>query len=709
MFSFVIELEDSTCPINRELEDKGMTCYGQSGRLTGKLPHHLCGKRGKLGCGRVITKFAHACRCDEQCTWFGDCCPDFWTNCPKQAALTKSQALLPKRSAAKCLPAIVSYYKPTNTSIIKIMVRNVRVIGSCPTNFADHTIKQKCEKETTRLTTEEIIFVTDTKTNVTFPNVFCALCNGISLSNLLSWDLRVVCDVGSKQLIQTWKSDRNLLEDLIADGCRLLNAKQLYTTAGREWRECNPEEIASCSNTSACSHLPLIKHQCEEPLYFPSKVIIKGVKKPTQVFYKNQFCALCNNFPLEPSENVTHQFSMCTLSLTSDSHVTNAVSLSHFSLKLTINFMNPDCFVVQGKSNNVSEKSICISQFQSMINPLASGICTSESFLCSAIPTRLDQSPKWLGILSLASMSLSEVALIVHISLQPTIPNKHLLLSKLLLCLSVCLLVWTTLYIAGPFYTQTVRVCFIFAVLSHWSLLSAFFCMNIIAYDLWRVFAQPLPRINRNRNNLAKYLAYIFFPSGLVVGSAVAVDLLLTESAIRPCYGQPVCWLSCPKGLFVFFAVPLAFIIASNLAMYALTVAAIRKVNLQVSRGLNLACEYRYLSVYMRQFCLMGFTWILGFVASFTERDEVWAAFAMTSGLQGVMILTHTLTGSLMMHKMANACGRCSSTRCLGSIWAKCYNRPTDKEVSTANSPSSINFKRNNGKLEYQANVETHM
>ena len=131
------------------------------------------------------------CQCDSLCTAGGDCCPDFIDACPDTAANAANAAQV----QTKC-HLYDSQYK----------FLGIHIVVGCP---SPTTVKAKSETKWTKLvqkckrglesdsivdvTTDDMVNyipVTSFSDNITYANVFCALCNGVSQYEFWSVDLK---------------------------------------------------------------------------------------------------------------------------------------------------------------------------------------------------------------------------------------------------------------------------------------------------------------------------------------------------------------------------------------------------------------------------------------------------------------------------------------------------------------------------------------
>ncbi|XP_071949619.1 uncharacterized protein [Antedon mediterranea] len=114
------------------------------------------------------------CHCDSNCELYGDCCYDYWKSCQNNNLPNVTPSLL---DSTICLDDQSS--------------DNFLVISKCSPETVDKDLLSNCEKPDL----DDLLFtipVSD-KHNLTYLNVFCALCNGVSISNVMAWQITANC------------------------------------------------------------------------------------------------------------------------------------------------------------------------------------------------------------------------------------------------------------------------------------------------------------------------------------------------------------------------------------------------------------------------------------------------------------------------------------------------------------------------------------
>ena len=104
--------------------------------------------------------------------------------------------------------------------------------------------------------------------------------------------------------------------------------------------------------------------------------------------------------------------------------------------------------------------------------------------------------------------------------------------SQILLSLVVALFFGQLLFFFGFNFTKSKTICVFIASVTHYSFLVAFFCMNVMGFDLCRTFFNSVP-MSRNRNR-----CLISLQKKLIPAQVQIVQLLLmgtTSGSCRTC------------------------------------------------------------------------------------------------------------------------------------------------------------------------------
>ena len=237
-YSFITGvLSNQTINSSKYLQDNSLECLSCKNQ---------CGKLNKTT----------LCYCDEDCTRYSDCCPDYQGSCNGQ----------------------LLYTKPKYTCMFQKYV-----INYCP-----HSVKA-CERSKIDINTR--IPVTGRNTGEHYVNTICALCNGIN--DVIPWNVNVSSDIdiNIKRRLGTHQGLSNL-------------TLHIQPPIGSKDRLCIDDKtdkgiqvIGDCSQTWEDSDV--------------RKACIKGHRQYVNVkyiIYKNIHCAVCNYRNISDLECKAYQY-----------------------------------------------------------------------------------------------------------------------------------------------------------------------------------------------------------------------------------------------------------------------------------------------------------------------------------------------------------------------------------------------------------------
>ena len=306
-------------------------------------------------------------------------------------------------------------------------------------------------------------------------------------------------------------------------------------------------------------------------------------------------------------------------------------------------------------------------------------ICASQSY-----PSYLETLKNYLKysyaqrLLSDICLTISLVCLALHIGIHLLVPKLRNLPGKILLSLSCCLFIGQLLFLTSVGALDMIGYgpCAALAAIIHWSILAAFFWMNVMAFDICRTFTGSQVNANRHRSSTVgrrrSFRFYSFYgwscPT-LIVGIALLFDFTnVTNGALAPDYGIYQCWICNKNGLGVFFILPLAVLLSANLFFFGMTAWSIfkqwrqsqfgrkkprrisvtnqnssdkQKANDQQAeqrQNKTLSRLYARFYLYVKLALIMGLGWISAFVAGLGDMPALWYPFILLNTLQGTFI-----------------------------------------------------------------------
>ena len=131
---------------------------------------------GQCSDGNDPTPNPPSCRCDQACTYYGDCC--------ENATTKRTSAEQPISKQLSCVSTLLrDCYTPLHEGEAYWM------ITSCPNQWPtmDGGIGRNCTEDVTAPP------VTDLNTGSVFRNTYCAICNNVNLERIAVWRSKLSC------------------------------------------------------------------------------------------------------------------------------------------------------------------------------------------------------------------------------------------------------------------------------------------------------------------------------------------------------------------------------------------------------------------------------------------------------------------------------------------------------------------------------------
>lgn len=609
------------------------------------------------------------CFCDDACGTYGDCCVD--KSDSSKVSLSKQW---------KCL------LLPGNENVSNY----VYAINSCPERWADEAIARHCERKVSA-SNEVYSYLLDlpvigTEDGKFYSNLYCAQCHGKIHLQKLTLSIRAKA-LGQKPELSTLPSNAIYVPGkhiwTVTNSSRLIMTLKLEVDEYDKWtnlstyfpRRCKPV-IDQCPTAYKMTE---VAEKCEAYASYVNS------HKQSKVTYKNKHCAHChentapdsfrcydmNNRDLMPTPRLPPSFSVvldfgpgsgsvgyetCKAGEIIEPLRKTCVAFGCGELFEKIDgkcvpkddivrnssYIQVDCPTLSVHSKDVivlKDGSIFVNGtgkiykqgYFERYNNTGYRVCETYSYW--------DKFSVVQSLLSLIAISVSLCCLTLHIVVHVVLPKLQNLPGKIIISLSASLFVGQATFFFGIRTTDSEVLCVVNAVLIHYCFLASFFWMNIMAIDVYRTFAGlHLRVVSQARARLFyRYSAYAWLAPSAIVSSSVIVDFVAVSFAVRPHYGQHVCWIGDRLGLLVFFAAPLAVILLVNVILFLFTACGIYRTSRDMqSARRSKECTQFYL--YVKLAFIMGLTWIMGFVAAFADVEVVWYIFIILNASQGAFI-----------------------------------------------------------------------
>ncbi|CAH1794587.1 unnamed protein product [Owenia fusiformis] len=175
------------------------------------------------------------------------------------------------------------------------------------------------------------------------------------------------------------------------------------------------------------------------------------------------------------------------------------------------------------------------------------------------------------------------------------------------------------------------------AVLIHLCYLATFTWTVIIAHDMYIILGSSSITKSSDRGS-SLLVIHCFIAWGLplvVVAIALIFNFTNVSPDFNPRYGDSVCWISRRIPLLVFFALPMGLAVLVNLFYFIATAISLWRAMSIRAETTSQNKQYPF-GIYVKLFCLMGFTWIFGFTASY--HVVLSYIFIVLNASQGVFI-----------------------------------------------------------------------
>lgn len=288
----------------------------------------------------------------------------------------------------------------------------------------------------------------------------------------------------------------------------------------------------------------------------------------------------------------------------------------------------------------------------------------------------IDKFGPYMGYVTLVGLGVSIVFLLLHLLAFALVPELRNLSGKNLASLCLSLLVAYLSFIAGQLMgPEDGAGCLVAAVLTYYSFLASFSWMMTMALDVWRTLrlATCELRVSAGKQwrKFVLYSVWTWLMPAAIVCAALFTDAAApgaVDDQYRPGFGLQACWFAHRKALLVFFAAPLAVIMALNVILFASsalmivrTAPALRYAPPPPGGTSGTRRDFR---LYIRLAIVMGLTWVVGLIAGMLDIDALWYAFVALNTLQGLFIfLAFTCT-----EKVVRGLGEALPCTCLAAL-----------------------------------------
>ncbi|XP_029174112.1 G-protein coupled receptor Mth2-like [Nylanderia fulva] len=262
-------------------------------------------------------------------------------------------------------------------------------------------------------------------------------------------------------------------------------------------------------------------------------------------------------------------------------------------------------------------------------------VCFDEGLLTEGLTTM------WKSTLVCIVSIISAVFLIATLAVYIILPELRELQDKAMMAavttLAVSYTVLSIQHVKPIEIEEHYTVCIFFGFILYFSFMSAFFWLNIVAFNVWRSVWFKNFRIR----DQSLYYAYCIWGWGGPTCLTIIALLLHHKEGyhLKPGFGDYNCWLGGYAQTWAYFYGPVGVLLTLNMIYLGLTSWRLwhqyRDYTGSKLRVLRFKCL-----LYIKLMLVMGITWIFELMsfAIDTKIDEFWIPTDLLNGLQGFII-----------------------------------------------------------------------
>lgn len=229
----------------------------------------------------------------------------------------------------------------------------------------------------------------------------------------------------------------------------------------------------------------------------------------------------------------------------------------------------------------------------------------------------------------------------------------------------IALFIAQLILVVGVNRTTIPELCKAIAIVEHYTWLVVFFWMSAMSYDIFLTFRNFSSIPDESMSNMKKYIVYAWGAPAVIVAVCCVIDFCEC-TGLDFGYGGPTrCWIMDSSALIFSFALPIGLIILSNAVLFILTAVVLYKTLQQIPSSKRKTWK-ELLGIYLKLTTIMGFTWLFGFIAAFTEITELWYLFIVFNSLQGMFVFFAYVCNKRSFKKCASFFSRKGVNECYG-------------------------------------------
>ncbi|KAL3864649.1 hypothetical protein ACJMK2_006313 [Sinanodonta woodiana] len=242
------------------------------------------------------------------------------------------------------------------------------------------------------------------------------------------------------------------------------------------------------------------------------------------------------------------------------------------------------------------------------------------------------------AILSIICTAISILCLLLTLIVYLVFPKLQTVPGKNNMLLVINLLIAQAMYLVFVFTPNpTGSICKAIGVLLHFFWLCAVFWMNMCTFHMLKVFI----RLKKPNLKSSSSMTVVIYTMIVIALSAIFVltniiKALVDSNMTEMGYGPDICYISSGSMVGFTFALPVGFVVVTNLVMFTLVIFKFRSLpNVEM----NVKHDRNYTVIIAKLSSLTGITWIFGFLYVWTEEIVLSYFFIILNASLGIFIM----------------------------------------------------------------------
>jgi len=629
------------------------------------------------------------CFCDRACFQYDDCCEDI-----KQ--LSRQQQSI----RATC----VDYMYPfrVRSEIYTQTVMPIWMITTCLSNYRYTQLERNCSNAFNDSWTfsDPSIYVpmTSKQTNLTYRNIYCALCNNEQTNFLVNWSFQIVCTGLKQNYLFTYEIGMNMLKLPPREAERCINRLSFPPSPAIVY-PCKQQTINSCPKTTRNRTLIDLCSNVNAYRYVTRSHPISYTREYS--LYRNSFCLLCHNLTADEHTEIdcehqlddeliidpkpktgrhgVYRLSILFDPMTFSSSIPirslkdqqyHASYQTHFNpnypcryyeiydyqlhtcimlqnefdwrLIQTFNCTNSILLRYQQMMNNSivffsKELNREHADFVQLFSDAKKIIVCGERF-----PLIYIHHNRFITTIRYSSTLISLLAFLIFMISFTQRSSLHNLPGKCLLVFSICLCLSQTMFLASGHLIEYSNKfwCILSGIGIHLFYLSSFSWLTAISFDT----SLALTKMNRldqrvARNRFIFYNIFAWTFSLIIMFISICLHVTLKENhPWSPNYGVILCSISSRNILILLFLCPIGCLVLLNFIIYTRTIYVVRRIDDETRLARSTHTNRSRSFLYFRLSMVMGIHWIFLLICLIFKYEYLWLLFDLMNSFPGLFI-----------------------------------------------------------------------